>query len=453
MKTPNRSLKLSMVPYFAALVLGIPATLQAQTNGTWSNLAGSSWGTATNWTGSAIAAGADAVADFSTLNITAARTITLDGARTVGLLRFGDATTVNVDQTINTGTAGPLTLDSTTGTGIIEVLNRTVTIGAVLAGTDGITVNNGVSTGGTLILGAANTFTGGLTVQGAIVQFNNNASAGAGSNNPINILGSGSTAVSRVLANGGVTNASPITIESTTNVAGFGVLQQTGTGLGTFSGPITVNGAPSAGGHFVGGTAAGNALVLSGPITSGVTLVQRDGFVRYGGGGTGYTLLLVTNTAQVGATNGIATTATLNLGPSNPGTLDLNGFDQTLAAVNMGYNINPTAFPGTINLGARTLTMEGDITTGEQGGTALAHAINAAAGGTLNAGATSRNLVVNDNPAPDDLVVTNAALAGSGGFIKTGAGTLSLNNTTATGPLFIDQGTLAIGRTGLPGSF
>ena len=453
MKTPSRSLKLSMVPYVAALALGIPATVHAQTNGTWSNLAGSSWGTATNWTGSAIAAGADAVADFSTLNITAARTITLDGARTVGLLRFGDATTVNFDQTINTGTAGPLTLDSTTTTGIIEILNRTVTLGAVLAGTDGITVNNGGSTGGTLILGAANTFTGGLTVQGAIVQFNNNASAGAAGVNPINILGSGSTAVSRVLANGGVTNASAITIESTTNVAGFGVLQQTGTGLGTFSGPITVNGSPSAGGHFVGGTTAGNALVLSGPITSGVTLTQREGFVRYGGGGTGYTLLLVTNTAQVGATNGIATTATLNLGPSNPGNLDLNGFDQTLAAVNMGYNINPTAFAGTINLGARTLTMEGDITTGAQGGTALAHAINATAGGTLNAGATARNLVVNDNPAPDDLVITNAALAGSGGFRKTGDGTLSLNNTTATGPLFIDQGTLAIGRTGLPGAF
>ena len=34
MTTPSRSLKLSMIPYVAALVLGIPATLHAQTNGT-----------------------------------------------------------------------------------------------------------------------------------------------------------------------------------------------------------------------------------------------------------------------------------------------------------------------------------------------------------------------------------------------------------------------------------
>ena len=71
----------------ATLLAGLVAESAVRAaNGTWTLLtngnASGSWGTAANWSGSAIASGTDAVADFSTLNITATSTVTLDGART-----------------------------------------------------------------------------------------------------------------------------------------------------------------------------------------------------------------------------------------------------------------------------------------------------------------------------------------------------------------------------------
>ncbi len=446
-----------MIPYVAAVALGIPATLHAQTNGTWTNAAGSSWGTATNWSGSAIAGGAGAMADFSTVNITANRTVTLDANRIVGSLRFGDATTVSHDQVINAGTpaASTLTLEPSSGMGLIEVVNRTITINPVITGSAGLTVTNGGGVGGNLILAGANTFVGGLEIKGTTVQFNNNSSANTGASaNSITLSApDAGTGHSRVLINGGISNGSDITINSNAGAVGLGNLQQTGTGLGTFNGPINILGTPSAGGLFVGGNAATNALVLNGFITSSATLTQRDGFVRYGGGGT-YPAILATNTVQVGAANGINPAASVNLGGSGNATLDLNGFNQTLAGVNVGNTGN--AFAGTVNLGSTTLTLDGDyVTVLQTGGTIgpVTHLINAGAGGTLNAGTTGRALNISDNPAPDDLVINNAALAGSGGFFKTGTGTLALNNTTGNAPLFIDEGALSIGRTGVPGTF
>src|SRR4030095_6780907 len=81
-----------------------------------------------------------------------------------------------------------------------------------------------------------------------------------------------------------------------------------------------------------------------------------------------------------------------------------------------------------------------------------AHFVTASAGGTLNFGATSRNIAVLDNAPPGDPTAGTAAIAGSGGVTKTGAGTLTLNNATVTAPLTIGAGTLATGTAGSVGS-
>ena len=47
-------------------------------DGTWTNAAGGTWGTAGNWAGGTIADGAGSLANFSTSDITAGRTVTLD---------------------------------------------------------------------------------------------------------------------------------------------------------------------------------------------------------------------------------------------------------------------------------------------------------------------------------------------------------------------------------------
>ena len=427
--------------------------VQAQTNGTWSNLAGGSWPTVGNWSASTVAAGVGAIADFGTLNITANATVTLDGARMVGNLRFQDATTASNDWILNTGTAGPLTLDVASGAAMITVLNRTATIGASLAGNDGLTVLSSASgtVGGTLVLGAANTLSGGITLVGGILQLNNNTAAGA---NTITIQPSTNTGIANRLAvNGGVTITNPIVINGGSPVAGNGLVQSAGTGRASVNGPITINGNAANGGHFVG---SGSELFLGGQITASVGVTQRTGRVIYAGGGTGYTSLVASGTVVAGAANGISSLATVQLGGSENCTLDLNGFDQMLAGINFGNSSANSILTGTVTLGARTLTVDGGfggtINTLNSGTGNASHAINATAGGTLSFGPLPGFLNVADSAAPDDLTITTATVNAPGGLTKTGFGTLSLNGAQVQGPLIINSGTLAVGRFNAGGS-
>ena len=141
----------------------------------WVNTAGGSWNTATNWdTNPLIPNAIDAIADFSTLDITADATVTLDGSFTIGSLLFGDASASN-NWIINPGTPGSstLTLSVASGSPTINVANPTAipifpgfvaqsaTINAAIAGTQGLT-----KTGlGTLVLTAANTYSGATLVK------------------------------------------------------------------------------------------------------------------------------------------------------------------------------------------------------------------------------------------------------------------------------------------------
>ena len=133
----------------------------------FTNTAGGSWATANNWQGSTIASTAGVAADFSTLALTAAPTVTLDGAETVGDLLFGD-TNNSYGWTLNTGSGGPLTLSTTSGTPTIAVVNQTTTIGAVIAGTAGLTKTGS----GVLIISGTGTWTGTTTVVAGTLQVN-----------------------------------------------------------------------------------------------------------------------------------------------------------------------------------------------------------------------------------------------------------------------------------------
>ena len=187
---------------------------------------------------------------------------------------------------------------------------------------------------GAIILSGANTFSGSTTVQSGQLQLNHNAAASTGAIT----LSANATTGNRIVINGGVTIANNISAGNTTGTAGRGILEQAGTGLATYNGTLTLTGGPSAGGQFVGGSSAANALVLAGPISSTVGLSQRDKFVVWKSGGTGYTALTVTGTAIVGVNNGISTAASLLLGGSAAANLDLNGFNQSLAGISRNAN-------------------------------------------------------------------------------------------------------------------
>lgn len=437
----------------AALLAAFAAetATQAQTTYVWQLPAtqpgngGGSWGTAANWSPAGPAAGVDNIADF-TRDINATSTVTLDGARTIGTLIFGDGTSGagSNDWVLNTGTAGPLTLDVSTGQAEIRVLNRTVTIGAIIGGNDGIMVNSGGTANGTLVLGGANTFTGGLTVNtGATVQLNNAAAAGA-SGNVITIATSNITTLSnRVTINGGVTIPNAFVLQGGASpLAGQGLIQAVGTGQATVNGTIDIQGGAANGGHFVGGGATGNELVLNGVITalSPTIVSQRAGRVIYRGGGTGYTDMVATGTVLVGATDGLSTVATLNLGQSGAATLDLNGFDQTLAGINFGSTESGNAASVTAaNLGNRTLTITGNLATR---GT-VAHSINGT--GNLVLSSLAPSIIVPDTTALNDLVI-NAPMTAAAGFTKDGSGTLAINGTAAASAVSVIAG--GLGGTG-----
>src|SRR5262249_50078852 len=114
-------------------------------SGGWDNIA--------NWSPNGLPVTGD-TANFSTLDITANSTVSLNGDRTNANLIFGDATTASSDWFVDT--TGTLTLESALNSPTISVTNRAATIQASVLGTQGFTKLGG----GTLIMNAANTYSG-----------------------------------------------------------------------------------------------------------------------------------------------------------------------------------------------------------------------------------------------------------------------------------------------------
>jgi autotransporter-associated beta strand protein len=125
-------------------------------NGTWTADADGNWSDVTKWSGGVVANGADSTANFSTINITANRTITLDSARSITTLRFGDTSGAQ-NWTLAASEGSVLTLDAGAATSpLIAVNQNTATILAPLDGVSGFTKNGG----GTLVLSGENALSG-----------------------------------------------------------------------------------------------------------------------------------------------------------------------------------------------------------------------------------------------------------------------------------------------------
>ncbi|MDD4869525.1 MAG: DUF2341 domain-containing protein, partial [Kiritimatiellae bacterium] len=143
----------------AIIVVLIPLSGFA-TNGVWTYNGNDNWTTASRWLNSRIAYGVDEVADFSQVDLSALRTVTLNGDRTIGTIIFGDFMWPDRDRILQR--PGTLTLAVTSGMPVINIVNRTMTNTAVIAGTQGFE-KQGL---GTLVLAAANIFTGPVVLNG-----------------------------------------------------------------------------------------------------------------------------------------------------------------------------------------------------------------------------------------------------------------------------------------------
>ena len=456
------------------------------------------WGTGGNWSPTDVAAAATGavpangdVAVFNITALTAAQTIDLGADRTIAGLRFVSSGTVAIQGgganrllilggtgitktgtgavTIGSGTnnqnvGARLSADQTwannnnTGTIVVNntvtassAANRVLTLGGSSTAANQINAvisNNGAGvfsiakTGASLwLLSGANTFTGGVTLSAGTVRVTNNAGLGTGTLT----FGSGSTG--RLQINNGITIGNNIVIDSgVTGVVGQGLIDVNGTGKHTINGTITLNGNPSAGGTFRTSNTLGDELVINGAV-NGTTVVsgQRDGRVVFAGGGAVTGNYTVAGTLLAGANNGIPQGWTPILGGSAAGTLDMNGFSQTLAGVTLG---NPTnAFAGTVTLRSGTLTLNGDITA--LASTAAGNnTINGFGGGSIDFGATARNIAVNDTTSAVDLVIADTTISTAGGLTKTGTGNLALNNATFSGALAVSSGAVSVGTLG-----
>ena len=368
----------------AALVISAPAG-----SGVWITPGGGSWGGSGNWSGGLIAGATDAAADFSTVNLSANATVTLDGARTVGTMVFDDLNpTTEHNWTLTTGTGGPLTLAVSSGTPGIAVKSATNIISAVVAGSQGFN-----KTGpGYLTLTAAGTFTGGATVTAGTLEVQTKPSSdnpytiaqggtlkigystgGGYANTGLSINGDGASATTGLYLLGGKTYnssgqisllAAPTTIRRYgSGYANIGTFDINGNGLwctAAASGSATdpnVQMVSSGYGMSVqidaGANTATGDFTINGPLAVGSL-----GFYKRGGGSLALKAAATTaNTALnlqggsviCGAANCIGTNAAVPI--SSGASLRLNGFNQTIASLN-------AASGSVLNFGgANTLTV------------------------------------------------------------------------------------------------
>ena len=290
----------------------------------------------------------------------------------------------------------------------------TLTFSNVVSGTAALTATGG----GTLTLSANNTFSGGFTLNGPVVNLNANHALGSG---PVTVSGTG-----RFVIGDGLTITNAITASTISAGVGNGLLMvndNTNGTVTTFSGPLELDASPANGGDFVGPTTSGY-LNVSGPITNNATGVVsvRTGSVRFSGGGN-YTTFDLTGTISLGANNGLSTDATVMVGVSAVGTFDLNGFNQALIGLfdggaNAELVTNSSASPSTLTLnlsngGTYSGVIAGNLALVENGSgnNLLLSGTNAYTGNTtVNSGTLELGQLIPTLAARSTITVANGAV-------------------------------------------
>ncbi len=277
---------------------------------TWIAPTGGVWQVAGLWENAGVASGIDRNARFDTLDLTSDATVTLQSPLAIGFLRFGD-TTSSHDWTLEAIDNHPLTLATSSGSPAINVANRSTTISAILAGTNGLTKTGD----GTLVLAATNTYSGATYLtSGALLVDGSTAAAspviaasgttlgGTGSIRGPIILASGSTLAPGHNGPGVLTVETALTLAAGTTTAME--LQKSGSTLTSdrVVGP--------------GGITYGGALTV---IASGDALAGGDSFTLFsfpGGSDAGTFTTLELPALGVGLrwnTSGLATTGTIQV--------------------------------------------------------------------------------------------------------------------------------------------
>ncbi len=295
----------------------------------------------------------------------------------------------------------------------------------------GVPIANGAITktgAGSLLLTGLSTFTGPVAINAGTVRVvgvaDNGSASGLGAGSSISLDSgtleyihtgiSGTTNRSLMLNSGGGTIAvtyAGVSLTLSGAISGVGGLTKTGPGTLVLAGPSANS--------YAGATAfTDGGFVLS--KSAGVNAVPGDLSVGDGVGAAASAILTQANDEQIpdSATVTIAADGFWNLASGN--------HSETIAAL--------TIAGGSIETGAGTLTVNGNITTD-------ASAASATISGQLNLGGTTRTLDVADGTAAIDLDIS--AAISNGGINKTGDGTLQISGASNfSGPIAVNAGTL-----------
>jgi autotransporter-associated beta strand protein len=344
-----------------ALMLSCPGTMLSQTTFNWTNNASGNWSDTINWMNGQVGDGAGNTAIF-TLNITANRTVTLDTNRTLGVIQMSDTSANQVWTLAGTNT---LTMDNGLSKAGVRAPSTPVTISVVIAGgTNGIKCPDQA---GTMTLSASNAWTGDTEIDRGPLKYGHVNAIPSGP-------GRGNVWITATNGNPGQAGKLDInTFDPTINglfsesAAGFGTPSVTSSGSGAGTNTLTVGAndvSSTFGGVIQNGatrsvgltkTGAGtltltNANTYTGPTTvNGGTLL-----VSSGGGLTGTASVTVNSGGTLGGGGLISGAVTVNAGGSisagtSPGTLTLaNGLDLSAGGTNVWeLGANSTANAGT----------------------------------------------------------------------------------------------------------
>jgi rhamnogalacturonan endolyase len=483
----------------AAYTSGQAYTVRGAGSGVWiSTDDGEVWSDSTNWDGALIASGSGATADFGLRDLTENTAVVLDSNRTVGRLVFGDTDySTPAGWTVSDGGVTTRTLTFSASPTIqvdaaTSELGDTTDVPAASAYPHGLAValvgsSAWTKTGvGTIELNRPNpSLTGALTISKGIVQVGPGGTlspasvtiatsqqlrvAGGTFSTPGNVSWTSGSGTGVIVSSGTATfqNISPSNARNSFfRVTGGTVTakdlnfprsgdseaQTTGTGVLISGGDTTfANIGLGTVDSWGGMTVSGGKLTVTGTLHNGYQKTAGRGGVIYLSGG---------ELAVTGTTNGLVMARNpggTNANTNNVAKLLITGGTANLAKLTLGYDSTVAAGSATVTLANGTLNIGsgGIVKNGTSGLTSSITLTSGTLGALANwstshpltlAGTGSAFTIHAADPAGTACDITlTGALTGTGGFTKTGPGTLSLAGAQTVGDTVnVNAGTLLL---------